>query len=124
MTLPKVVYVAGPFRCASTHAPGQQDHWGIHHNIMNAMAYALEIWRMGAAAVCPHGNTFCFQNAAPDDVWLTGDLAILRKCDAVYMLPTWQQSSGARAERDFAVNEGVPVFYDLGELGAWLKEGV
>jgi len=32
--LMKVVYVAGPFRCASTHMPGQQDSWGIGRNEM------------------------------------------------------------------------------------------
>ena len=116
----RVVYVAGPFRCVSEHMPGQQDSWGIQSNIMRAMALALEVWRLGAAAVCPHANTMFYQNAAPDQVWLEGDLAILGKCDAVLMTPDWTRSSGARAEREYALRRGIPVFYELDALAAWL----
>lgn len=118
--LMKVVYVAGPFRCASTHVPGQQDSWGIQSNVMNAMALALEVWGAGAAAVCPHANTMFFQNAAPDDVWLDGDLAMLAKCDAVIMTPDWKRSSGARAEHEFAADRGLPIFYEVAHLRDWL----
>jgi hypothetical protein len=117
--LPLRVYVAGPFRSASSYVPGQQDAWGIHSNIYEAMKVALEVWRNGMAALCPHGNTHCFQNAAPDDVWLIGDLALLLGCQAVLMTPTWKQSSGARAEHDFALANGVPVFYHLDSLVKW-----
>lgn len=116
----KVVYVAGPFRCLSKHVEGQQDSWGIQSNVMRAMALALEVWRLGAAAVCPHANTMFFQNAAPDDVWLAGDLAMLAKCDAVIMTPDWERSTGARAEEAFARGKGIPVFYTLDDLKAWL----
>jgi nucleoside 2-deoxyribosyltransferase len=117
-----VVYVAGPFRCPSQHVPGQQDAWGIQENVMRAMRLALEVWRLGAAAVCPHANTMFFQNAAPDDVWLDGDLAMLAKCDAVLMTPDYERSSGARAELAFALARNMRVFYDLGELKEWLKD--
>ena len=119
----KVVYVAGPFRCASQHVPGQQDCWGIQENIMSAMRLALEVWRMGAAALTPHANTMFFQNAAPDNVWLEGDLALLAKCDAVIMTPDWKRSSGARAEHEFAIGRSIPVFYDLDRLRDWLLFG-
>lgn len=108
----RVVYVAGPFR--------GPDHWAIAENIRNAERLALEVWRLGAAALCPHANTAHFQNAAPDDVWLDGDLAMLAKCDAIIMTPDWKRSSGACAEEAFARAHGVPVFYDLNALGAWL----
>lgn len=117
----KVIYVAGPFRSPSTHCPGHQDHWGIQQNIMRAMALALDVWRLGAAAVCPHGNTFCFQHSAPDDVWLEGDLEIMRRCDAVIMTPDWERSAGARAERETAIAHGLPVFYGIDDLQEWLE---
>lgn len=120
MKLMPVVYVAGPFRCSSVHVPGQQDSWGIQSNVMAAMALALEVWRSGAAAVCPHANTMFFQNAAPDHVWLDGDLAMLAKCDAVVMTPDWERSSGARAEHVFALERGIPVFYSVEELKQWM----
>lgn len=110
--LPPVVYIAGPFR--------HKDSWGMENNIRRAEEAALEVWRMGAAALCPHTNTRFYQGAAPDDVWLTGDLAMLAKCDAVLMLPTWAQSQGATAERRFAEQRGIPVFETLEQLAAWV----
>lgn len=112
MKLTPVVYVAGPFR--------GPDSWAIENNIRRAEALALEVWRLGAAAVCPHTNTRFFQGAAPDSVWLDGDLAILAKCDAVLMTPDWKQSSGARKEEAFAAEQLIPVFYDLPGLSGWL----
>jgi hypothetical protein len=118
--LPPVVYIAGPFRSASFYVEGQQDSWGIMQNVMAAASLSLGVWRLGAVGLCPHMNTFCFQNAAPDDVWLDGDLALLAKCEAVLMTDDWQRSSGARAEETFARERGIPVFYSLGQLATWL----
>lgn len=112
--LPKVVYVAGPFR--------GPDHWAIEQNIRRAETLALDVWKLGAAAICPHTNTRFYQGAAPDDVWLTGDLAILAKCDAILMTPDWQRSSGARAEYEFAVTQGIPTFDTLDGLREWLDD--
>lgn len=68
------------------------------------------------AALCPHTNMRFFQNAAPDEVWLDGDLELLKRCDAVLMTDNWKQSSGARAEHDFALSLGLRIFYSLTEL--------
>ena len=108
----RVVYIAGPYR--GPHA------WAIEQNIRAAEVLALEVWRLGAAALCPHANTAHFQGAAPDALWLAGDLAMLRRCDAVMLTPDWRRSSGARAEVLDAHACGIPVFDDLAELGAWL----
>lgn len=109
----KVVYVAGPFRGNSA--------WDIECNIRRAETLALEVWRLGAAALCPHTNTRFFQNAAPDEVWLKGDLELLKRCDAVVLTPDWIKSSGARAEVEFAEKLGIPVFHTLNHLEGWLK---
>jgi nucleoside 2-deoxyribosyltransferase len=108
----RVIYIAGPFR--------GPDHWAIEQNIRQAEALALDVWKLGAAAVCPHLNTRHFQGTLPDQRWLDGDLAILRKCDAVLMTPDWKRSDGAKAEQAFAVSGGIPVFYALPEVAAWL----
>lgn len=120
--LMEVVYVAGPFRCSSEHMPGQQDSWGIQNNVMRAMALGIEVWRAGAAALIPHANTMFFQNAAKDEVWLDGDLAMLAKCDAVIMTPDWTRSTGAKAEHRFAQERGIPIFYEIESLRTWLSE--
>jgi hypothetical protein len=112
----KVVYVAGPFRGPSA--------WDIEQNIRRAEELALEAWRLGAAVICPHTNTRFFQGAAPDDIWLIGDLAILARCDALVTTPDWERSSGARAEVMLAQGMNLPVFHDLAALGTWLIRSV
>jgi hypothetical protein len=117
----KVVYVAGPFRSASAYVPGHQDGWGIQCNVMAAMALALEVWRLGAVAVCPHANAMFFQNAAPDAVWLAGDIELMKRCDAVIFTADWMLSSGARAEQKIAEDLGMPLFYNIASLKHWLE---
>jgi len=109
----KVIYVAGPFRGAN--------HWEIAQNIRRAEALALEVWRLGAAAICPHSNTAHYQDAAPDDLWMAGDLEILRRCDAVIMTPDWNRSSGATLEHEEATKLHIPVFYSVESLAQWLR---
>lgn len=111
----KLVYVAGPFRGPSS--------WDIECNIRRAEALALEVWRLGAAALCPHCNTRFFQGAADDKVWLEGDLEMLRRCDALIVTPDWSRSSGARAEVKFAYEHGIPCFNNLASLQLYLKRG-
>jgi nucleoside 2-deoxyribosyltransferase len=112
----KVVYIAGPFR-----PKRENDCWEMENNIRRAEALALEVWKLGAAAICPHSNTRFFQNALPDEVWLEGDLAMLAKCDAILMTPDWERSAGARAERAFAYAHGILVFEKLELLALWLE---
>ena len=109
----KLVFVSGPFRGAN--------QWEQMCNVREAETLALEVWRMGAACICPHTNTAHFQGAAPDDVWLTGDLEILRRCDAVMVTPRWRQSVGACMEVVRAEEYGMPIFSNLADLRAWLN---
>ena len=97
-----LVYVAGPFR-----AP---HNWGIEENIRRAERLALDVWAAGYTALCPHCNTRFFQGALPDEIWLEGDLEMLRRCDAVVLTEDWRKSSGARAEVMSAQNHGIPVY--------------
>lgn len=110
----KLVYIAGPFRGKSA--------WDIECNIRRAEELSLEVWRLGAAALCPHTNTRFFQNAAPDEVWLKGDLEMLKRCDAVMLTADWKRSSGAMAEVLYAQECNIPVFEELDGLKEWLHE--
>jgi hypothetical protein len=114
----RVIYVAGPFR--ATNEDGTANQWEQEANIRRAEALALEVWRLGAAAICPHTNTRFYQGSAPDDVWLDGDLAILAKCDAVLLTDDWERSAGARAEVAFADANDIPTFQTLDSLRRWL----
>lgn len=117
----RCVYIAGPYR--ATNPDGTQDAWRIQQNIMTAMALGLEVWKRGAVAIIPHGNTFCFQNAhgTSDDVWLTGDLELLSRSDALLLTEDWQRSSGARAEHAYAEKLEIPIFYTVDEFVQWME---
>lgn len=110
----RVVYVAGPFRA--------ENQWWQFQNIRRAEGLALEVWRMGAACICPHLNTAHFPGALPDEVWLNGDIEILMRCDAVLMTPDWQRSKGATEERLVALFNFKPVFYTLDALKEYLND--
>lgn len=112
----KVIYIAGPFRGKS--------HYEIHQNICRAEALALEVWRAGHAAICPHLNTAHFHGAADDSVWLEGDLEIMKRCDAVLMTPDWKRSAGAAAEKQEAEKAGIPVFESLAGLEDYYKSAL
>jgi nucleoside 2-deoxyribosyltransferase len=109
----RVIYVAGPFRGAN--------HFSIAENIRKAERVALSIWQLGAACICPHANTAHFQGAAPDHVWLEGDIELLRRSDAVMLVEGWEQSEGTQAEVAYAREHQIPVFWLLSELAMWLR---
>lgn len=100
----KVAYIAGPYRSATVH--------GIVENIRRAEKYALEYWLKGYAVICPHKNTALMDGAAPDSVWLEGDLELLKRSDVVVMIPGWVNSRGATAELAEALRLGKEVIYE------------
>ena len=108
-----VLYVAGPYRATTERQ--------VELNIRAAEAIGLEVWQAGAVALVPHMNTRMFGGACPDEVWLTGDLELLRRCDGVVVTPDWERSTGARAEVEAAKRWGMPVFGSVGEAGEWIE---
>lgn len=99
----KLAYVAGPYRASTPH--------GLVINIRRAEAVALELWKQGYAVICPHKNTALFDGEAPDEVWLEGDLEMMRRCDLVVFIPRWWASKGALAEYEEAKDRGIPCYY-------------
>jgi hypothetical protein len=110
----KLIYVAGPYR--------GNGEWQVSENIRRAEALALEVWRLGAACICPHKNTAFFGGSLPDHVWLDGDLEIVRRCDAILCVPGWERSVGSLGEVALARELGIPVFQSTGELKQWLEQ--
>ncbi len=109
----KLVYVSGPYRNGTVS--------GIVANIRRAEAVAVEVWRAGAACICPHLNTALLDGLCPDNVWLDGDLEMVRRCDAILMVDGWENSVGATAERKRALELSIPVFYNLSEFRDWME---
>ena len=99
----KLAYISGPYRAATVH--------GILENIRRAEAVALRYWQTGYAVICPHKNTALMDGACYDHVWLEGDLEILSRCDVVVMMPGWERSEGAKAERQRAIDLGLELVY-------------
>jgi len=97
-----VVYIAGPFRGPSSFA--------VHKNVCRAEMWAHTLWEAGFAVICPHLNTAHFDKALPDETFLRGDLTILRRCDAVFLVPGWEKSQGALNEATEAREAGIPVY--------------
>ena len=103
-----VVYIAGPFRGANA--------WEVERHAQSAEVLAYEVWALGMVALCPHNNTRHFDGVLNDGIWLSGDLELLGRCDAILMVPGWETSIGAMAERTFALTRGIPVYDDLNNL--------
>lgn len=108
-----LVYVAGPYRAAS--------EWKVKRNVDLAERYAIMVWRLGAACICPHKNTERFGGAAPDSAWIEGDMEIVRRCDALLVIGDWQRSEGTIGEIREATRCGIPIFFSIAELAEALK---
>ena len=98
----KLVFISGPYR---GHASD---------NIECARKAAIRLWEAGYAVFCPHLNTAHFELdcKCEDEVYLKGDLEILKRCDAIYMLRGWEESVGAVAEREAAIMQGKEIIYE------------
>lgn len=100
----KLIYVAGPYT--------DDDFDVVKENVRIAALVSQELWRNGFVAICPHLNTYEFDvGKNPHTTFLVGDFEIIKRCDAVLMLPGWEESMGAYAEHIFAKWLGKPVVY-------------
>ena len=100
----RLIFVSGPYR-----APTKQ---GIDANIYAAMHAAKELWKSGFAVICPHANTANFDGIVPDEIFLEGDLEILRRCDCIFMMANYKNSLGACGELRIAKELGLEIIYE------------
>jgi len=95
----KVIYVAGKYRDKSER--------GVFDNIVHARSVALKLWGEKWAVICPHTNSmFMGSRLGGDELFIKGDLEIVKRCDAIYMLNNWRDSEGASLELSKAVESG------------------
>jgi hypothetical protein len=107
----KLIYVAGPYRSKD----GRQ---GVMENIFNAHMAASQLWALGYAALCPHKATQDLDRFASEQTFLAGTLEMALRCDAVVVLPGFENSEGTKGEISAAEAKGIPVFYlALNEAG-------
>ncbi len=104
-----VIYVAGPYRAPT---------WGgVKKNVADAMDVAAELLEAGYTVICPHSMTHGFEMyGLANDVFLESDLELVRRCDALVMLPGWQSSRGSRAEHELATSLDKHITYWKNDL--------
>ena len=103
-----IIYTAGPYRATR--------EWGITQNIRKAETIALALWKKGWTVICPHKNTAYFGGSLSDETWLEGDLEIIDRCDAMFMVPGWEKSEGSQIEHQRAIEIGMPIYYKLKDV--------
>ena len=99
MDTPQRIYIAGPM----TGIAG-----------MNYPAfYAAEKYLQGAWTYVVNPATLCAEGTSWGECMRT-DLAELVRCDAIFLLPGWQQSKGATLEHHVAERIGLTILYAEG----------
>lgn len=104
----RCVYIAGPIAAPTAYQREQ--------NIRRAEALALEVWKLGAVPICVHAANRFFEGELPVQTWLDGDLELLRRCDAVLVVPGWEHSHGTIGELAEAARVRLPILYSVDEL--------
>uniref|UniRef100_A0A6M3KYH8 DUF4406 domain-containing protein n=1 Tax=viral metagenome TaxID=1070528 RepID=A0A6M3KYH8_9ZZZZ len=100
----RVIYIAGAYR-------GECEN-DVFENIVHARREAVKLWDKGFAVICPHTNSFFMGSRLGDTHFLEGDLEIVRRCDAMYLLAGWAESEGAQAEFRLAHELGLEILFE------------
>ena len=99
----RVIYVSGKYR------------GDVDANIEHARQAAIRLWQTGWIVLCPHLNTAHLEviGGCTDDMFLTGDLELLKRCDAIFMLNNYRSSAGGLKELELAKKLGLDIFYEM-----------
>ena len=106
----RLLYISGPYT-APTHIE-------VLLNIDRAKAKILYLYKKGYIPVCPHtmssfmGGGLCKDPVKDYRAWMEIDLAILERCDGIFMLKGWKKSKGAKEEHTLAIQLGLTIEYE------------
>jgi len=109
-----VVYISGPLTTDTIN-----EWWA---NTMDAREYCMSLWRWGVTPICPHLNSLLMEGIATYEEFILGDLELVKRSDAVLMIGSWDNSKGAKQERDYALTIGKPVFTTMTDLFEWVEK--
>jgi len=98
----KVAYVSGPLE-----GKRAEDY---EINITKAWIVSRQLWEMGYIALTPHLLTADMDDVLERDEWLARDKELLSRCDLIVLIPGWRKSDGAKKERVWAEEMGLPIF--------------
>lgn len=109
----KLLYIAGPYRSETPE--------GIKANITMAQHVGARAADRGWTPMVPH-NMSAGLELLGDEFWLDATMELLKRCDAVLLVPGYQESAGTMAEIEEAVSRGMSIFemHDLPEFSSWV----
>ena len=102
-----VIYCAGPYSAPTLE--------GVADNVAAAVAFGQKVRALGALPLVPHVTVL------PTDDYegaMSECFELIRRSDAVILMPAWRQSPGAMRELDFARALGLVVFGHLVDLAS------
>ncbi|MEM5811911.1 MAG: DUF1937 family protein [Candidatus Aenigmatarchaeota archaeon] len=108
---PLKIYISGPY---SGNTPRE-----VNNNVVEAINYYLIILKKGHFPYLPHLTHYPYiysKEEIPYIVWLIQDAIWLRECDAIFMMPGWEKSRGAKFEHWAAQKIGKKIFYNIDEI--------
>jgi hypothetical protein len=112
----RLVYIAGRFRDRSP--------WVVHQNVIIAEQRAAQVCRYeGLVPMCPHvltRNLDCLQGEA---YWCAATMEIMRRCEALYVGPGWEDSRGTLAEIREALLLAKAVIFEERDLRIYALKG-
>ncbi|MHC4643948.1 MAG: DUF4406 domain-containing protein [Planctomycetota bacterium] len=113
----KLIYIAGRFR--------ERIAWELERNVRRAEEAAFRVAELGGFPIIPHANSRYFHGTISDEFWLEGYLELVGRCDAVFLLKSWESSAGAVLEYNEAMRKGLWAFQEehkgYRNLQAWLN---
>lgn len=103
MSIP-LIYVAGAYK-GDTVA-----------NTAKAEEISIALIRNKWNVFTPHKNTFGYEkyedHELSESTWISMDLGMLERCDALYVINNWRESLGTQTEICFADEHGIPTFWE------------
>ena len=119
----KKIYVAGPY--------SDDNVLGVLKNIGRGEEYAALLFTYGFAPFTPwHDKSFVINNWSDNftvDMFYNYSMEWLKCSDGLFIVPNcdglkdWDDSEGTLAEIKMAVDNDIPVFYELRELLDYFK---
>jgi hypothetical protein len=112
----RIVYLAGAYSGATLME--------VNRNIQEARNVALTLAKRRIPFLCTilqtaHFDTVLGEHDPGYEHWINVSLEVLKRCDAIFLIPNWQQSKGANLEREAAIARRMPVFEDIEVLIIW-----
>lgn len=106
----KLLYIAGRYR-----GRNQQE---VSDNVEAARYMGKLATEKGWMPVIPHTCTHGMEHVTDtsEEFWLEGTLELMKRCDAVLMVPGWRNSRGSCSEMDEAERLEMPIYTIFEEM--------